>query len=551
MITPQSDIILIKAPLELSDDNQITFANKEAQYNYFYNLPKLEVDGATYQRKDNIIRFPAEFDEIIQYNYVMYRNEAYSNKWFYAYITDAQYINDKMTAVTIKTDVFQTWQFDFRYKPCFVEREHVNDDTIGLHTYPEGLETGPFIHNGNSSHMQIGGFTNTITIIGVSTELISTDFPAGISVVKNIYNGVSSGLTYYAIKHNSLYNSKITDFAKRYDEAGKGDAIYTVFECPLTSELNNNLIETSMTGVFYVIGNGLPYEFSDISLSRPSNLAGYIPKNAKLLTAPYNYFYITNNAGADIDYRYEDFSNPSSIAFAVKYAISTGCSIKAYPKNYLNNSDAKGNYNAGVVCSKMPTCAWNSDAYTNWLTQNALNLSNAELHGFGSFTLGISSAVMGAGLLAAGGPAGMIAGGMAGAGVAGTLGGMNEVAGVAAQKYQHSLIPPQTRGDISTADVTYADGMSGFTIHRMCIKPEYARIIDDFMNMYGYKVNIVKLPNITGRRNWNYVKTINSYVEADIPQTDLNEYKQLLDRGITFWHNPSTFLNYSANNAII
>lgn len=534
MITPQSDIILIKAPLELSDDNQITFASKEAQSSYFNGLPKLEVNGATYQRKNNVIRFPAEFDEIIQYNYVMYRNEAYSNKWFYAYITDVQYINDNMTAVTIKTDVFQTWQFDFRYKPCFVEREHVNDDTVGLHTYPEGLETGPFIHNGNSSHTQIGGFANTITIIGVSVELINTDFPAGISIVKNIYNGVSSGLTYYAIKHNGLYNSKIADFAKRYDEAGKGDAIYTVFECPLTSDLELNLYETSMTGVFYVIGNGLPYDFSNITTSRPTSLAGYSPKNNKLLTAPYNYFYISNNAGADIDYRYEDFSNPANISFSLKYAISTGCSIKAFPNNYLNNTADKGNYNAGIVCTKMPTCAWNSDAYTNWLTQNALNISNTEIKGFISTIAAVGAFAVNPAI-----------------GVMGTFGGIESILNTEQQKYQHSLIPPQAKGDISTGDVTYADGMTGFTVHRMCIKPEYARIIDDFMSMYGYKVNVVKNPNITGRRNWNYVKTISSYVEADIPQTDLNEYKQMLDRGVTFWHNPSTFLNYSANNDII
>lgn len=42
----------------------------------------------------------------------------------------------------------------------------------------------------------------------------------------------------------------------------------------------------------------------------------------------------------------------------------------------------------------------------------------------------------------------------------------------------------------------------------MSIKQEYARVIDNFFNMYGYKVNDVKIPNITGRLNWNYVKTV-------------------------------------------
>lgn len=101
----------------------------------------------TYQRRDNIIRYPRAFELCEQYNYVMYKNPDFKDKYYYAYITDMKFINPNMTEITIKTDVFQTWQFDFIYKECFVEREHVNDDTIGKHTIPEGLETGEFILN--------------------------------------------------------------------------------------------------------------------------------------------------------------------------------------------------------------------------------------------------------------------------------------------------------------------------------------------------------------------------------------------------------------------
>lgn len=58
IVTPQTDIFLLKCPLTLSNKHQITFANKEAQFNYFYNLPKLEIDGSSYQRKNEVIRFP-------------------------------------------------------------------------------------------------------------------------------------------------------------------------------------------------------------------------------------------------------------------------------------------------------------------------------------------------------------------------------------------------------------------------------------------------------------------------------------------------------------
>ena len=125
-ITPDTNIRLLKCPIKLDNKNQITFSNKEAQENYFKSLPYLEVDSSMYQRADDSIYYPDIYDNLLEYNYVMYQNANYSNKWFYAFITDIQYENDNCTTLTIATDVFQTWQFDIVYKQSFVEREMIN-----------------------------------------------------------------------------------------------------------------------------------------------------------------------------------------------------------------------------------------------------------------------------------------------------------------------------------------------------------------------------------------------------------------------------------------
>jgi hypothetical protein len=86
----------------------------------------------------------------------------------------------------------------------------------------------------------------------------------------------------------------------------------------------------------------------------------------------------------------------------------------------------------------------------------------------------------------------------------------------------------------------------------MCIKQEYAKIIDDFFSQFGYKVNTLKVPNIKGRLNWNFVKLLNPNIEGvEIPEFELNEYKKQLEAGITFWHNPMTFRDYSQSNTIV
>lgn len=126
VIAPTTEIRLLKCPLTLDNKNQLTFTNKNAQYNYFNSLEYIELINATYQRKNNVIRYPAHIDSIIQYNYCMYKNNSYLDKWFYAFITNMRYVNDNVTEITIETDVFQTWQFDINYKASFIEREMCN-----------------------------------------------------------------------------------------------------------------------------------------------------------------------------------------------------------------------------------------------------------------------------------------------------------------------------------------------------------------------------------------------------------------------------------------
>lgn len=123
VVIPDTEIRLVKVPLTLDNKNQITFTNTSAQYNYFNSLPHISMENCSYQRKEEIIRYEAHLDDIMEYNYVMYKNKHYKDKWFYAFITGMEYDSDYMVLINIETDVFQTWQFDLIYKACFVERE--------------------------------------------------------------------------------------------------------------------------------------------------------------------------------------------------------------------------------------------------------------------------------------------------------------------------------------------------------------------------------------------------------------------------------------------
>lgn len=547
VITPNSDVILLKVPLEMDENNQLTFADATAQYNYFYGLTKLAFDKFTYQRKDNSIRVPDLVDDLYEYNYVMYRNTNYSNKWFYAFITDLVYVNDNVTDIRIKTDVWQTWQFDLTYKKTFVEREHVNDDTVGLHTIPENLELGEYVLNGNVINsdllststesnacyicFQVSDYPNT------SHSNVHPAFPNDVTGRK--VGGVYSGLDYIMVLTASDANHLIACYALD----SKPDAIVSIFSVPLgainadnMSIVNRTSDGGNFTTFMFTSDSSTPINLDTITLTKPTTLDAYTPKNGKMKTYPYCYFYASNNAGVETEYYYEDFA--SSPSFKIDGVVSQGMSIKAYPTNYKKGTNLDC-YNYGIPAGKLPICAWNTDYYVNWCTQNAINIP-----------LNLTSSFIKSGMVVAGGIA---TGGGYGA-LAGITGGLNmlkSVADVVNQRYQASLVPDQAKGNANCGDINLAETRFGFTFYPMSIKAEYAKICDDFMSMFGYKVNEVKIPNVTGRTNWNYVKTIGCYIEADIPQSDLAEIKSIFDKGVTFWHNPLTFMDYSQSNAIV
>lgn len=551
VITPESDLIFLKVPLEIDNKNQLTFANTTAQYNYFYGLTgKRTFDKFTYIRKDGVIKVPALIDDLYQYNYVMYRNENFSNKWFYAYITGYEFESPNCTAVSIKTDVWQTWFSMLNIKRSFVEREHVNDDTVGLHTVPEGLELGDYeIVDLRDSPLWDSGTGDKWRPCFVVTKLPSatTNLQSNGRIAYDLgyIGGVFSSLHIFAT-HTLAAAQHIIDIYNN-DSSLTADAIVNIYMVPAccVNESNNTGNSAINSYVLYPLYN---YKILDdngdpFKLQQPQVLAeNYTPVNKKLLTYPYSYFYVTNKAGQTIEYHYEDFpfetmnsNRARTISYRKAIVPSASLSAKLYFTTYKNYSESSAYgtklYSYGIDYPKIPVCAWTTDYYTNWLTQNGVNVGT-------NLALGVAGAALG---VATGG-VGLVAGAV---GLASTIGS------AVGQVHRAETTPPSAHGDVNTGDFQFCFQRSSISFYEMSIRKEVAQIIDGWFSMFGYKVNTVKIPNVQGRTNWNFVKTIGCYIEANIPQEDLNEIKGMFDAGITFWHNPSTFGDYSQSNTIV
>ena len=110
--------------------------------------------------------------------------------------------------------------------------------------------------------------------------------------------------------------------------------------------------------------------------------------------------------------------------------------------------------------------------------------------------------------------------------------------------------PNAVRGTVSSSAQALNSGMyqTWFRVYRP--RAEIAKAIDDFFSIYGYRVGEIKVPNMTGRKSWNYVKTNGAGVVGDVPSPVLAQVNSLFDRGITFWHTNDVG-NYALDNSIV
>lgn len=547
MITePQSRIILCNVPWENNYEHQLTFDDVSKQQAFFNGIKKIQFDNYTFIRENSEIIVDSQIDNIINYNYLYYTNAPISNKTYYCFITNVRYINEHAVGIKIETDIFQTFMWQIQYNRCFVEREHVNDDTIGSHTYPEGLETGEYIVNGIIDGVNENKYFAQKCIVLASTVHINATNPSSSSLADtgiSMYGGIPCGWKYYFYENTQAGYQLLLDTMAVLENNGKIDAVVGLFVgsipiCPHD--------ETGEITEGFTLTGGLDWDTysGDKPIMKPTTLDTYTPKNNKLFTYPYCYLYMTNNSGGEAIYKYELFQSPTSpnkCDFSIYGTICPGMSTILYPHYY--GGGGSGNiptYKNALIGAKFPVGGWQNDIYTNWLTQNSVNTTLK----IGS---GIMQTVGGALMLTAPDPTVTTQTG----GLLTLSGGLSSILSAVGEVYQHSLFPAESGGNINNGDVMSSLGKTTFTAVHMTIKYEYLKIIDEFFSMYGYKICEVKVPNIKGRQNWNYVKLINSNVSGDIPQIYLDKINASLNKGVTFWHNYQTILDYSQDNPIV
>lgn len=505
---PNSNIILLSnVPLDNTYADTLTFANSTAQTQYFQSkaIQAMTFSDFTYQRVEQAVRVPINAERLWNCNYLMFQNTNFGTKWFYAFVTRVEYRNPETTYLYFEIDDLQTWAFDYILHPCFVEREHVANDTIGLHTIPEGLEIGPYVTTS----------INSILTDGIENYVLATEVVDGSGVEwisTGAINGMIMGAYFAPVNAVSIYG--VLD---AYNKAGKIDAIIGIF--------------------------GFASPFFSWSAFSPTighfdgaaRTLTYTPKNNKLYTYPYCVLTFMCNGQAS-ELRYENFNGSPSFEYVAGSFVNSN--VVGYPVNYEGEARA---IEHSLSFSNILISPFIKNSFQNWLAQNKNTLSTQAV--FDGISL-LSSTLNTIPSLAT------MNFSAAGTGLNQVVGTVENVAMRMAKVEDRKAIPNGLGGSLYGGDSLILAKNAGFYSYCRAIKPEYAAIVDQFFDTYGYKVNTVKIPEINSRQSWNYVKTGKAMITGSIPFETVSHIRAIFDRGITFWHGDFVG-DYTRPNSIV
>ena len=545
MATLHSEIILCRnIKLDKNYINVLSYSTEQMLDLCRRNAIATASDYSFIRQHNNNIFTGFTYEQCLQANYIAFQNKDYSNKWFFAFIDEVNYSGESNTEIRYTIDAWSTFFDNWQKQPCYITRQHVNDDTIGANLIDENLNVGEVEAINVVKDDSLDNTYGYNIIVGSTWDIGDNENESSQVVGSSLYNGLVSAEKLFVIQ--ASLGSTIVDAVKNlqlfiFQSAKDGHLadIRNVYIVPnfCINQADLQLHEKTTgeyTCTYYTLNNGVDIPSAKLQATCTTNYRGYKPKNNKCFIYPYHYLYVTNNNGNNNIYKYENFSNFFSPEFQINLIMMPGCSGRVIPQNYKGVSD---NVDESLPLAKYPICEWNCDAYIIWLSANAVNIPTQIM----GITKNLSSQVQNGGI---GSTAGSIASNITN--VAGNI------ANIIGAFYSASLLP-SIQGGNNTGDVIFVSNANNILIYEYKVKDQYLKVIDEYFTRFGYRINEVTMPNIVGRRNWNYIEipSSESIGYGTVPSQYMEQINNACRKGVTIWHNHDNLGNFNLDNSIV
>lgn len=522
-IEPNTNIKLLKnVPLDSTYEHTILFTDSASQANYFSGLTKHNLTMQSYQRvQRGTAKIGLSADSCYDCNYMMFQNTNYGNKWFYAFIQSVEYINNAVCEITFEIDVMQTWLFDVTLKECFVEREHVENDAVGSNTVDERLDIGEYV---------IGKQNDFVSKTGVALYVLE-------SAQQTLINNVFTPLDVYvskAVEEGQTAWGALSDVLERMLDKPERIAMISMISDDMINDVGS---PQKFYKTFTVSRDYLGFSFNNET---------YVPKNNKLYCYPYCMFTIDNYNGGIEHFRWEEFENAQFADFAWEGCVVPKPCMECFPINYKGLKPSATQVNTAqqftVVYDNFPMCPYTIDTFSQWASSS---LSKQVVN----TAVQTAASMATAGLISKRTLANLPANTPQLLALNTALNFAKDTYDIALDYKYHKVHSQSIGGIVGDAGMNWSAGRIGFRYTYYQIKPEYARMIDEFFTKYGYLVNRLKVPNINSRPHWNYVKTNSCILQSNAPADDTSKICSIYNNGITFWKNGNEIGNYTLDNS--
>lgn len=539
-------MICADVPLDASQVRQLSFADKNEQYNYFRSKAIRVFTDFKYIREHRGVKVPVNAEEIGNACYLCFKNQA-SGKWYYAFVTQVIYINPETSLLNFEIDVYQTFLFDMVIRDCDISREHVANDDFKTNTVQEPVDVGDYVIAHEEVQVLGDLDSNYPFIILSAIDLLSDpgtlEEPKVTAAQGGVYGGLPSAVRAYLVEPHQWGTSSITAIMEalssypwvsqsilaiyaipsfgfsgtvtvRQSAMGFNIGVISDSSSPFRSGAGSALIGWESKFPAYKNKKMYTSQFSFIECLLPNgnrfvlkpefikDSAPVVMLVTTLIPAPNFYFYTPDYCGAEEDFLLNANNISGFPCFPVQnntYPLQTA---QAEATNTLVHSQNRSNIfwdTVGNVIQSVFTgdplnvLSTGIDAYKN--VRSELQSSERDRQRIGQMQTNVSLT------------------GASGGGLA-TF--------IAAKKLE--------------------------ILYRWwTVKPEFAEKIEQFFDVYGYKVSRFGVPNLNSRPRYNYIKCNNVNVYGNIPNEFLQPLRNMFINGFTLWHDKNNVGTYGNN----
>lgn len=530
-----SGIIKLYRGVPLSPDHAdvLYITSEEQALNYLYNYSAREFTQESYTRGEaGVLKVKESADNLMLYNYLSWANNWPNGqkKYFFAFITSVNYINNNCTAIEFIVDNYMTWFPHLQLGQCFVEREIPASDKIGEHTLDEGLETGDLV---NSFHTTYDFGEDLYYLFQASTDKYGNPHT-------RIVNGIACPLYMFTEPVGTTDLEQIVNYYH-------GTNAYSTD--PPNTNNPDNMISINLIPKFLAdqVGTSSAISQDVYHFAREMELDNYVPRNKKLFCYPYSRICVSNNSGTVTEYRWELFSDPQDpiVEFDIIGTTMGNPSILCYPEDY-DRVDEK--YDNAIAMTNFPPIPWINDTYKAFIAQNKANIVSSII-GTVMGTAGAAGATVSTGFKSAkeaGGVASSIGGTL---GVIGSMASpVQNVLSIMTEQKAHQFAP-ETVANLAQSDmIMLLAKRMRFDFYNVTLKREVARSIDEFFDAFGYACRRIKVPDIHARQSWSYVKTAGCILKGSAPADAKADIIKMFDNGIRVWTSPLIIGDFTQPN---